>query len=235
MWGRKTVAVIIPISGKRSLVDVVRNFDSTGYVDEIVLVGKVDPASMQIRKLKNRARFFFQRKNGVGNSLKEAVSHMKSDLIIVGEESGLFSGKDILKLLAYSDDFEMVFGSRTHVPLVEKGSGMTFARRFVDDIFGKLVSLLFLSSPLTDVGCTLRLSSKNAWIKIASKCRSNGEIFLTEWLLWAVAKKISFIEIPVHYSSVKSLQSKNNFLIYSARALVVLFYIFRVRLQKFIG
>ena len=39
MWGKKTVSVIIPASKKQeSIFDVIQEYDSTGYVDEVIVV-----------------------------------------------------------------------------------------------------------------------------------------------------------------------------------------------------
>lgn len=69
-------------------------------------------------------------------------------------------------------------------------------------MLGKFINLLFVgSSRLTDVGCTLRLTSRKGWKKIASECQSDGAIFATEWLLVAAKNRVKFIEIPIHFKA----------------------------------
>lgn len=226
MWSKKTVAVIILDHNKNSPVNVIQDFDSTGYVDEIIVVAGGEKSSLD--KTTSRAFFINIKQFSFNEALKVAMNKTSADLIIVTDSDGSYKGKDILKLLSYSDDFDVVFGSRTHLPLVSKGSGMTFYRRLVDDLFGKLISLLYLSSPLTDVGCTLRLTNRKSWQKISSSCNNHTEIFLAEWQLNILKRKIRFIEIPVHFVSV-GREGRKTLLYISKRAIVILFYILKIR------
>ena len=226
MWSRKTVAVVIIDLENNSILDVVHDFDSTGLVDEIIVVCEKQ-ARIDKDQNRTRAKYIRQKQSGLGSAIKEGISKTKADLIIVTEGNRSFKSKDIVKLLSYSDDFKVVFGSRTHIPLIHKGSGMTFTRRLIDDLFGKLISILFLSQPLTDVGCTLRLTNRTAWEKVRRECKSKNEIFLTEWLLSTVKNKVNFIEIPVHFDAPKKQVKKRTYFYYSTRAIQIIFYIFK--------
>lgn len=229
MWGRKTVAVIISDINSGSIKKVIEGFDSTGYVDEIVVVGDKENFKNVSSTLRTRGRYLVQTELGLSYGIKEAINSTKSDLVIVTDAYGSFEGADILKLLSYSSDFEMVFGTRTHVPLIHKGSGMTFTRRIVDVIFGKIVSLVFFSPTLSDVACILRLSSRKSWKKIQAECTYENELFYTEWLLYAVRKKIPLVEIPVNFVSTRKQFSKKPLGYYSLRALQILYLILKIR------
>ncbi len=76
---------------------------------------------------------------------------------------------------------------------------MNLLKRYGDVLLGKLVTLLFLCYPLTDLGCTLRLTTKKAWNRVSDECLAADGIFATEWLLVAAKNNIRFIEIPVNY------------------------------------
>lgn len=204
MWLKETVAAIIPASrDKKSIFNVIQELDATGFVDEIIVVdNEVDEGTLkQINK--TRARFIKQRKYGFGRAIRKGIESTKASLLIITEANGTFRAKDVSKLLSYSEDFDTVFGSRTHIPLIEKDSGMTFLRRLVDDLFGKMISILFLSSNLTDVGCTFRLTNRRGWRKVAKDCVSDNEMFLTEWLIAAAKNSVKFIEIPVNFTTPK--------------------------------
>jgi len=236
MWGKKTVAVIIPaLQENIQIFDVIQDFDSTGYVDEILIVGNGEGKNAQNEIKQTRAKYVSQRSPGFGIAIREGINKTKADLLIITEPNGSFKGKDILKLLSYSDDFDMVFGSRTHLPLIQKGSGMTFIRRIVDDLFGKLISFLFLGPPLTDVGCTFRLTSRNGWKKISRDCHRNDEMFITEWLVAAVKNKVKFIEIPVHFNMPRRTFHPSGFLYNAKRGIQIFFYIWRIWLLAKLG
>lgn len=200
MWHNKTLAVIFPTyREKDSIYDAIVEFDASGFVDEIIVVDNNAEQGTEAEVKKTRARLIKERKQGYGAAIRKGISKISADLLIIAEPDGTFDGKDIVKLLAYSDDFEMVFGSRTHVPLIHTGSEMSFLRRILDVLLGKLVCVLFLCSPLTDVGCTLRLTSKKAWRKIAAECKAKNAMFATEWLLLAAKNSLNFIEIPINF------------------------------------
>ena len=144
MWLKKTVAAVIPAAANKDMIfNVIQELDATSYVDEVIAVDNGVDAETLSQIKKTRARFVKQKKYGFGRAIKTGIKSTKADLIIITEPTGTFKGEDISKLLSYSEDFDCVFGSRTHIPLIAKGSGMTFLRRIVDDIFGKIISILF--------------------------------------------------------------------------------------------
>ncbi len=129
----------------------------------------------------------------------KGMKRAAGDLIIVAEPDGTFDGRDVVKLLAYSDDFDMVFGSRTHVPLIRKGSDMTLTKQFLDIYLARMATWLFLSPLITDLGCTLRLTHKTAWKQISKELSNERGIFSIKWILTAAIRKINYIQIPVNF------------------------------------
>lgn len=200
MWKSKTVAVVFPTyREKNSIRRVIREFDSSGFVDEIIVADNNAEPGTREEVAKTRARLVSEKRQGYGFAIRKGLSATNADLIIVAEPDGSFDGRDVVKLLSYSDDFEMVFGSRTHVPLIHRGSDMTFYKRIGDVMLAKLTYILFICYPLTDLGCTLRLTSKRAWKKIASDCLATDNVFATEWEVVAAKNRIRLIEIPINF------------------------------------
>lgn len=202
MWKGKSVGVVIPTyREKNSVFNAIKSFDSSGFVDEIIVVDNNAEKGTMEQVLKTRAKLIVEKKQGYGNAIRKGIRASKSHFIIIAEPDGSFDGRDVTKLLAYSDDFEMVFGSRTHVPLVHKGSDMTLYKRIGDVLLGKLVTFLFLCPPLTDLGCTLRITTRKGWKAIEGECEGNDGIFATEWVLAAAKNKVKFMEIPINYKA----------------------------------
>lgn len=200
MWKSKRVAVIFPTyKEKKSIRLAIESFDASGYIDEIIVVDNNAEEGTEEEVAKTRARIVHEKRQGYGYAIRKGLQSTDADLIIVSEPDGSFDGKDVVKLLAYSDDFDMVFGSRTHVSLIHKGSDMTFTKKILDILLGKMITWLFLCRPLTDFGCTLRLTSKKAWEKIAKKCTAPDGMFGEEWILASVTEDIKFIEIPINF------------------------------------
>lgn len=200
MWGKKSVAVILPTyREKRSIYNAIQQFDSSGYVDEIVVVDNNAEPGTEEQVLMTRAKLIKETKQGFGRAIRTGIQHTKADLLVIAEPDGTFDANDISKLLAYSNDFEMVFGSRTHIPLIDKHSQMTMVRRIMDVLLGKMISFLFLCPPLSDVGCIFRLTSRKGWKKISHECQADDAIFATQWQLAAAKNKVRFIEVPVNF------------------------------------
>ena len=55
---------------------------------------------------------------GYGHALRRGLREATGDLVILAEPDGTFVGRDVLKLLAYADDFDMVCGTRTTRELI---------------------------------------------------------------------------------------------------------------------
>lgn len=202
MWKRKKVAVVLPTyREKRSIRASVESFYSSGFVDEIIVVDNNAEEGTKKEVAKTKAKLIYEPAQGYGHAIRRGLNNTNADLIVIAEPDGSFDGRDVVKLLAYSDDFDTVFGSRTHVPLVHKGSDMTLYKRLGDVLLGKLVTFLFLSSPLTDLGCTLRITTKKAWKKVERESQAADGIFATEWVLAAAKNKVKFMEIPINYKA----------------------------------
>ena len=90
----------------------------------------------------------------------------KGDIVIMTEPDGTFDANDIFKLLAYSDDFDVVFGTRTTTILIGAGANMGFLMKWGNVLVAKLVEILFNTTQLTDVGCTYRLIKRTALAEI---------------------------------------------------------------------
>lgn len=230
MWNHKTVAVIFPTyREKKSIYKSIQEFHASGCVDEIIVVDNNAEEGTEKEVKKTHAKFIKETTQGVGKAIRTGIKYSKADLIIISEPDGTFEGRDILKLLSYSDNFDMVFGTRTHIPMISKKSGMTMPRRLFDYSFARLINLLFSCSRLTDVGCIMRLTNRKAWKKIVKECRSDDAMFITEWQLIAAKNKIRFIEIPVNFRKrVGKSQITATFIDQAKWAIKIFFYIWKV-------
>ena len=56
--------------------------------------------------------------------LKEALRCSEADIVVLAEGDMTFAGRDIWKLIPYTDDVDIVVGSRTHMSLIDPGSQM---------------------------------------------------------------------------------------------------------------
>lgn len=200
MWKGKKVSVIFPTyNEKDSIRGAIESFFKTGYVDEIVVVNNNAVEGTTEEVAKTRARQVFEKRQGYGYALWRGLEEVKGDLIITAEPDGTFEGKDILKLLAYSDDFDTVWGTRTNIALVAHGANMGFGMRLGNVLVAKLVQNLFNTSRLTDVGCTLKLYKREVISKLKEQFTVGGQHFGPELMILCIINGLSMVEIPVNY------------------------------------
>ena len=200
MWNGKTVSVILPTYNERdSIVECIHDFFDTGLVDEIVVVNNnaVAGTSEEIRK--TNAKEVFESKQGYGHAIRRGFQEVLGDIIIISEPDGTFSGHDIKKLLAYSEDFNAVLGTRTTNLLIWEGANMGMLIKWGNWAVAKMMEFLFNTTTLTDVGCTMRLIKRNELVKIVDKFTVGGSHFGVEMMLLIILNRIKFIEIPVNY------------------------------------
>jgi hypothetical protein len=117
----------------------------------------------------------------------------------MAEPDGTFIGKDILKLLAYADDFEMVCGTRTTRELIWKEANMGWFLRLGNLLVAKLLQFLYDAPSLSDCGCTLRLIHRSALSEFLDQLTVGASHFLPEMVILGLKHHVAMIEIPVNY------------------------------------
>ena len=108
-------------------------------------------------------------------------------------------GKDVLKLLAYADDFDLVLGTRTTRELIWHGANMGWQLRWGNWIVAKLLQVLFGGPSLSDCGCTLRLISRRAADRLLPRFTVGASHFLPEMVCLALLSNLRLVEVPVNY------------------------------------
>lgn len=200
MWKDKSVSVIFPTyNEKESIRAAIDDFFATGYVDEIVVVNNNAAEGTDDEVKPTDARLVHETAQGYGHAIWRGLAEATGDLLILAEPDGTFSGHDVMKMLAYSEDVPVVFGTRTQREFVWEGANMGFLLKFGNWGVGKLVEFLFNTTLLTDVGCTMRLFHREAYEKIAPQFSIGGSAFGPQLLLLTILNGLPFIEIPVNY------------------------------------
>ncbi len=200
MWNGKKVSVIFPTyNEKDSIRQAIEDFFSSGYVDEIIVVNNNAAEGTDDEVNQTSARLVYETKQGYGNAIQKGLAEAEGELLIISEPDGTFSGHDVVKLLAYSDDVPVVFGTRTQRELVWEGANMGFFLKWGNWAVGKMMEFLFNTTLLTDVGCSMRLFHREAYEKIAPQFAVGGSAFGPHLMLLTILDGIPFIEIPVNY------------------------------------
>ena len=237
MWNDKKVSVIFPTyNEKDSIREAIEDFFASGYVDEIIVVNNNAAEGTDDEVKPTNARLVHETVQGYGSAIQRGLREAEGDLLIIAEPDGTFSGHDVIKLLAYSDDMPVVFGTRTSSEFVWDGANMDFFLKFGNWAVGKMTEFLFNTTILTDVGCSMRLFRRDAYEKIRPGFTILGSAFGPQLLLLTVLNGIPFVEIPVNYkrrvgeSSVTGSKIKAWFLGWE-----MIFMIWRYRIWSWFG
>ncbi len=203
MWRDKTVSVIFPTYNERdSIYDAILDFLSQGVVDEVIVVNNnaAPGTSEEVARVgSSRVVEVLEPRQGYGNAIQRGLQHATGDYLVIAEPDGTFIGRDILKLLAYSDDFDVVYGSRTATELIWEGANMGWFLKWGNWTAAKVMEFLFNTPNLTDVGCTLRLISRSALERIQPHFTVGGSHFGPEMMILSLLHGSSIIQVPVNY------------------------------------
>ncbi|HOW58893.1 MAG TPA: glycosyltransferase [Candidatus Omnitrophota bacterium] len=203
MWKNQSVSVVFSTyNEKDSIRREIEDCFATGFVDEVVVVNNNAAPGTDEEVAKTQARIIQEPRQGYGYGYQAGLKAAKGDIVIMSEPDGTYDHKrDLIKLLIYSDDFPLVFGTRTTQALIHEGANMGFALKWGNVLVAKVIEVLFMTTELSDVGCTMRLIKKNALRKMTPMFQVGGNYFSPEMMMLAALFRIPFVEIPVHYQA----------------------------------
>jgi len=105
----------------------------------------------------------------------------------------------VAKLLAYSNDFDVVLGTRTVGVLILRGANMGWFIKWGNWFVAKMIEFSFNTTHLSDIGCTMKLLSRKAYETVKPHFTVKGSHFNPELMCLIILKKVGFVEIPVKY------------------------------------
>lgn len=185
----------------KTIRKVIDDFFATGFVDEVVVVDNNALGNTKEEVAKTQARLVVETKQGYGYAIMRGLSDAIGDLVIMVEADGTFEPRDLHKFLLYSDDFPVVFGTRTSRAAIWSGAFMPFPVRFANWLWAKVIEVLYNGPVLTDVGCTFKLVDRKNLERIKkyfSYSKGDGT-FSPELMIWLVHREKKIIEIPIIY------------------------------------
>jgi glycosyltransferase involved in cell wall biosynthesis len=207
-WRGSRISVVLPTYNERdSIRAAVLDFAATGVVDEILVINnnaaqgtseEVTAAAGQVNGT-TLVREIHEARQGYGYAIQRGLREASGDHIVVSEPDGTFLGRDTFKLLAYVDDFDVVYGSRTARTFIWRGANMGAWLRWGNWGVAKMMEFLFNSTNLTDVGCTMRLIRRDALAKLDREFTVGGSAFGPEMMLLSLLHGLRVIQVPVNY------------------------------------
>ena len=167
---------------KDSIYRAIQDLFETEVVDEVIVVNNNAAPGTSEEVARTAAREVMERRQGYGFAIQRGLREASGDYLVVSEPDGTFLARDIYKLLAFADDFEVVYGSRTASMFIWRGANMGLFLRWGNWAVAKMMQFLFNSTNLTDVGCTI-----------------GGSAFGPEMMVLSFIHGLKVIQIPVNY------------------------------------
>jgi hypothetical protein len=200
MWGEQTVSVVLMTYAERdSIRAVIDGFLETGHVDEVLVVDNNAEPGTREQVAMTDARIVSEPKQGYGHAIRRGLSEATGDLIVLAEPDGTFRPEDLVKLLAYSNECDAVFGTRTTRELIWHGANMGAFLRWGNWTVAKMIEVLFNTSHLSDIGCTYRLLRRELADYLVETTQVGGSHAGPEIMLLTISSGARFVEVPVNY------------------------------------
>lgn len=173
MYHGQSVSLILPTyNEKDSIREVINNFAALGVCDEIIVINNNAKEGTSQEVSGTAAREVLETDQGYGAAIMRGLKEARGELVVVCEPDGTFLERDIFKLLEYSRDFNVVYGSRTLNDLIWDGANMGWFLRFGNWSVAKLMEVLYGSISLSDVSCTYRLMNRRTLDLVLATIRS---------------------------------------------------------------
>jgi glycosyltransferase involved in cell wall biosynthesis len=200
MWQGHHVSLVFPAYNEEAgIAAAVADFGSVEAVDEIVVVDNNSRDATAAQAERAGARVVHEPRQGYGYALRRGLAEAQGEYVVLAEPDGTFMAKDVLKLLAFADDFDLVLGTRTTRELIWHGANMGWQLRWGNWIVAKLLQVLFDGPSLSDCGCTLRLIRRSAVERVLPRLTVGGSHFLPEMVCVALLEQLRLVEVPVNY------------------------------------
>jgi glycosyltransferase involved in cell wall biosynthesis len=204
--GRQVALVIPALDEEASLAEVVRAFRARPELDLVVVVdnGSRDRTAEIAREA--GALVVSEGRRGYGAALGTGIEHalgLGAAVVVLAEADGTFAPADLEPLLAGLAGADLVLGSRTAEMHGALRLGNRLVARFLSALWpGRAVAL-------TDVGCTLRAFTAEAWSAMSAGSRADGPEFSPCMIGAAFRARLRVREIPVQYGNRRGGSSKH--------------------------
>jgi glycosyltransferase involved in cell wall biosynthesis len=200
VWEDRTVSVVLMTYAERdSIRGVIEGFFETEVVDEVVVVNNNAQEGTSQEVANTDAREVFEPRQGYGHAIRRGLREARSDLILLAEPDGTFVPRDVFKMLSYSGECEAVLGTRTTRELIWSGANMGWFLRWGNWAVAKMVEVMFNTSHISDMGCSLRLFNRRMAGYIAENMKVGDSHAGAEILMLVLVSGARFVELPVNY------------------------------------
>src|SRR5215472_9560751 len=125
MYKQRRVSVVMPAFNEAEGIEAsVRDFFALPEVDEVVVADNNSQDGTADLARRAGARVVTETRQGYGYACRAALAAGEGEYLIVVEPDQTFLATDIYKFLAYAEEFDVIFGTRTSKTCIWSGSNM---------------------------------------------------------------------------------------------------------------
>src|SRR6266446_7605916 len=235
--GSKVTVILPTYREKDSIRDVIRDFEAQRVVDEILVINNnaTEGTSEQLRG--TSVIEVFEPIQGYGAAICRGFAEATGDLVFVCEPDGTFLARDIHKFLAYADDVDIAYGSRTVRNFIWERANMGLLLKWGNWFVAKLLEILFNTNYLSDVGCTYRMIRRQALLKLLPTFQVRSNFFGPEMMIRGYRAGLRCVQVPVNYKERTGKSSVTGYLgrtLLLGMQMTVLIVAMRFRLEKWL-
>ncbi len=210
MYKGKFVSIVMSTyNEKDSIRKCIEDFFATQLVDEVVVVNNNAAAGTSDEVRKTKAKLIHESRQGYGYGFQRALAESTGDLLVMCEPDGTFWANDLEKLLVYANDMQVVQGSRTNATTILDKANMGLFLKYGNYFVAKFAELSFFKKApnLSDCGCTYRLLTREAYVRLRPHFRQGGSAFGFELSLLILRLGLPMCQIPIHYDKRVGISS----------------------------
>jgi glycosyltransferase involved in cell wall biosynthesis len=214
------LCVIIPtFNEENSIETIIHDFQSQENIQNIIVVDNHSTdKTVELAKKFDVTIIQKDTNKGLADSVFLGLSEFlktTSNIVVITECDGTFSGNDLTKMIPYLDNCDMVIGTRQVQVLTEKNNQNSMFYVWGNYALAKLIQLKYFSLTnlgiveLTDVGCLYRCIRRDALEKIKHSLNSseaqkivknpNSGLIANFLTLLAIENNFRLVEIPITF------------------------------------
>ena len=214
------ICVIIPAYNEELTIEhVIKDYINQKYVKDVLVIDNhSSDKTVEIAKQCGATVITKKTNMGINHSYHVGLNEsLKTDsnIIVLTEADGTYSGYDLQKMIPYLDNCDVVVGSRQAQVLTEKGNQNTLMHTWGNYIVAKLLQIKYLTIRhfgvilLTDIGCSYRCIRREGLEKIVDKITfpgtdkvivsSESGLFIVLFTILGIENDLKSVEVPVTF------------------------------------
>lgn len=211
MWNKEKITVVLPTKNNVGTVRyVIEDLYLTGYVDDMIVIDMHSNDNTINEVSYTKARLLS------ADSVKEAIAlgieRARGELVLFMEPDGSYPAQEIIKLLAYAPEYDVVFASRTlDVGFKQEMKHFEFSRKMMD--IGLRMSQKYGCPLITDIAANVFLIRRLHYLNKRFFLEYDDDFFFLEFIVRTVKNNSKFIQVPLEWrGEFGNRQQLNGFL-----------------------